>query len=91
MNENAERYWDFSEDDEVIAGFYGGDAADKQTKALSSQLQSALQRRNPATSIRQLLAFQTTLQHMVLKQVKILLRINSALLLIIVLVLLVKL
>lgn len=61
MNTNtdiaSDRYLDFSEDEEVVDGFSPGSYPEPWLYALSSGLQDALSRRNPATSVKQLIAF----------------------------------
>lgn len=53
----SDRYLDFSEDEEVVDGFSHGSYPEPWRYALSSELQDALSRRNPVTSVKQLLAF----------------------------------
>lgn len=61
MNTDADiggdRYSDFSEDEEVVNGFSHGSYSEPWLYPLSSELQNALSRRNPVTSVKQLLAF----------------------------------
>ena len=51
------RYFDFSEDEDVIEGFSPGSYQKKWLEVLAKQLQKSLRRKNPMTAIKELLAF----------------------------------
>lgn len=50
-------YTDFSEESDLVQGFDPGSSPEPWVEATTKELQKALSRRNPVTSVRQLTAF----------------------------------
>ena len=85
-----ERYFDFTDQDEILDGYRTGSSPEWQ-KALAEGIQNALRRNNPIQGIKELIAFQIGTQAMqsrerqkLLSSMLILLFVNTVLLLIII-------
>lgn len=61
-NSDNDRYFDFTEEDEVVACFKAASESELWKKVHSEVTQEALGRRNPIVGIKQLLAHINTLQ-----------------------------
>lgn len=72
--DSSERYFDFSEEEEVIEAFSPGSRPEEWLGTLSGELQRAFRRKNPTTAIKSLLAFgisaQAHLLRSILKQIR---------------------
>ena len=58
MDKEADRYFDFSEDDELITQFDPGGVSDVNLQIHGAQIQKHMQLRNPAAAIKGLLGYQ---------------------------------
>ena len=58
MSDQMNRYFDYSEDETLLAEFDPDDVSDMILQIHGAQIQKHMQRRNPATSIKGLLGYQ---------------------------------
>ena len=72
-NSERERYFDFSEEDDVVQDFNAPSHYEEWKKVLAKEAQTALSRRNPIIGLKQLLAFHMTTQAFQLNAIKSLL------------------
>lgn len=75
-----ERYSDFSEDDSLLDNWRAGEADPRWIQVLCEEIQEGLGRRNPVTSLRQLVASGVASQTFMLKTIQRFLWVGCALL-----------
>ena len=57
VNDDSAKYFDFSEDEDIVNGYYMGGNAEEWRRALAENMQRCLRRQNPTSAIKELIAW----------------------------------